>query len=158
MDFLLLEHYPGNPSLVVAYVLGSRGGSEICPSIVHAVLIYMVGQHSVGNLYEFTVHVYRSEPGCFWASRSSYRVEIARPLYRKPFVSSQALVVGRVHLCVLRLRHANQAKRIPVAQPSIQKHRQHSQMANPIADFDNDRDDFLPRRISSECVDQLMSE
>jgi hypothetical protein len=95
-------------------------------------VVDMVDQQSIGNLYEFTVHVYPSELAWFWAFGLSCRVETARSFYRKPFVSSQSLVISRVYLSVSGLCQANQAKRVPIAQPPIQKHRRDQYALQPI--------------------------
>ena len=81
----------------------------------------MVDKKSLINLYEFVVYVYRSIPFSFCSFRSSYRVEIARASCRKPFVFSQAFVVGGVDLCISGLGHWYQPKRITIAGPTVEK-------------------------------------
>ena len=58
-------------------------------------------------------------------------VEITPPLYSKPFVPPQSLVVAGINNGILRLREPNSAERIPIAYPAIGQDRGDEQPVKP---------------------------
>ena len=116
----------------VGGILGMCCGSEVCACVVHTIVIDMIDEHFMRDFDNLAVHGDNAGVSRFGFCGVSYCVEAVSSFFCNPFVLAQAFVVGRVHLCVFRLGHANPPKGIPVPRPPIQKHQPDDYAFEPI--------------------------
>ena len=130
--------------LSIAQILCPRSGSKICMSVVHTIMVDMVGYHPLGHFDNFLVYVHKRITFSFTPCHISLCIKAISSFSCNPFVSFKPLIIGQVNLCVLRSAHANPAEGVAVAHPAIQKYRPNDQAFQPIENVACKSSDFLP--------------
>ena len=129
-----------------------RRRSEITASIVHSIVVDMVDHHAFGDFDDHPVHV--NKRLFFWFSRrhTSSSVEAVFAFECKPFIFSEAFVIAGVDLCVFRLGHWYQPKRIAVAHPTVEKHKANNRAFEQNQNVEDYFDVASLRRMKSEAL------
>ena len=104
----------------VSIALRGRCLPEVRISIVEAVVIYVVGEHSVGDFDDFPLH--ENERELSLIRQPCLSCGVKRAVSRSPcfpFVFVQTFVIFGVHDCVPWLDHADAPESVAVASPAI---------------------------------------
>ena len=115
----------------VACILRTGGGSEISLSIIDAIVINMIDEHSVGNFNEVAMHSQNLflTGFCDWCGPDC--IEVAGAFNVVPFIGREALVVLRIDLGILRPGKPNPAEGIAVAQAAVKQQQTNAKLFQP---------------------------
>ncbi len=125
----------------VSGVLGLRGGAEVGPSIVQAVMVDMVNEHTVGHFEDRAVHFEDDSLLADPLAGVAYGVERAPGADDVPFVLAEPVVIGRIDNGVPAPRQRYPAEGVAVTQPAIEQCGLYGQPVQPRRDFNTEMDD-----------------
>ena len=136
----------------VAHILRMRRRSEITASIVHTIVVDMVGHLPVSNFYNFLVHVYQLLVSWLARCLTSEGVKAVSPFLCEPFVFSHPFIIAGVDLCVFGLGHGYQPKRIAIAHPTVKKYKANNRALEQNQNVEDYLDVTSLRRMKSEAL------
>jgi hypothetical protein len=118
----------------VACILRTGGGSEISLSIIDAIVINMIDEHSVRNFNEVAMHSQSLflTGFCDWCGAGC--IEVAGAFNVVPFIGRKALVVLRIDLGIPRPGKSNPSEGIAVAQAAVKQQQTNAKPLKPNRD------------------------
>lgn len=125
-------------------VLRVRCGSQVRLSIVQAVMVDVVAEHTGGNIDEKTVHLEIFSLFLFSVRQRVYGVPGARAFLGVPFVGPQPVVIFGIDDGEFSARQRDFPESVAVPYPPIYKHQPKQRSLQPARNVQNDLDIFLP--------------